>query len=522
MRAPLLLVALAWSVSDGHAQCGTCTTGDTCTVSPPFPTACPMIAPVGMVGAPYSFDVTFWIPPSFAEPSTGLNVVLQEVRVIGINNVPLGLTFEASHLDLIYYPQQDPFGCVRVCGIPMLPYNDSLVVRVLGTGTVGGIAINREQALRIPLVILPADGSNVGFAMSSDSACAPVTVEFAPLLIAPGLNSSFYWDFGNGNTYAGPDPPPQLFTTAGTHLVSLQTTVTVPMLAQVVLTGVSNAWCGDVDEPNLPLIGCVGQPDPYFTLTDALGGQFRSTTVSNVQSTTWNGLAIPLSFPPFTLRFYDSDAISADDLLGAFVLSGAIGTFPFSASGTAGSVLVQTQTVQAFSNVDSILVLPAPNTALVYDQDAGTLCAEDLDLVAYSWTLNGDPLPEETGPCVIAANGNWELTGTNSQGCVGSSSYSLVGLGMIDLAGLGGGVQISPVPNSGRFTVRASGLVGRGFVRISVIDAMGRTVHQEHLASSGPQLMRTIDLGAVAIGAYVLRLEDAGHMRSTRFLVSGL
>ena len=522
MRTPLLLLALVWSVLDGHAQCGTCTIGDTCTVSPPFPTACPLIAPVGMVGVPYSFDVTFWIPPSFAEPTTGLNVVLQEVRVIGINYVPLGLTFEANHPDLIYYPQQDQFGCVRVCGIPMLPYNDSLAVRVLGTGTVGGIGINQEQELRIPLVILPADGSNVGFAMSSDSACAPVTVEFAPLLTTPGLSSSFNWDFGNGNTYAGSDPPPQLFTTPGTHLVSLQTTVTVPMVTQVVLTGLSNAWCGDVDEPNIPLVGCVGQPDPYFTLTDAVGGEFRSTTVSNAQSNTWNGLAIPLSFPPFTLRFYDSDAISADDLLGTFVLSGATGTSPFSASGTTGSPLVQTQTIQVFNNVDSILVLPTPNTTLVYDQDAGTLCAEDPDLVEYSWTLDGVPLPGETGPCVAVANGNWELTGTNSQGCVGSSSYSLVGLGVEDLAGFGGGVQVSPVPNSGRFTVRAFGLTSGGVVRISVIDAMGRSVHQEALVSGGPQFVHAVDLGQIAAGAYVLRLDDAGRMRSTRFLVSGL
>ena len=75
-----LFVPLCWAVgSAGLAQCGACSIGDTCTVSPPFPTVCPQITPVGYVGHPYELDVTFWIPASFPEPTTQLNVVVDQV-----------------------------------------------------------------------------------------------------------------------------------------------------------------------------------------------------------------------------------------------------------------------------------------------------------------------------------------------------------------------------------------------------------------------------------------------------------
>ena len=127
MRSLLLSLAVLCGVAHGVAQCGPCVVGDTCTVDPPFPAVCPSVTPAGTVGVPFSIDVTFWLPPSFPEPTTQLNVVLEEVTLISIENLPLGLTYETNSPTLVFYPQQDPFGCVRVLSLihisePTRPY----------------------------------------------------------------------------------------------------------------------------------------------------------------------------------------------------------------------------------------------------------------------------------------------------------------------------------------------------------------------------------------------------------------
>ncbi|MBP7409381.1 MAG: hypothetical protein KA941_11545 [Flavobacteriales bacterium] len=519
MRSLLLSLAVLCGVAHGVAQCGPCVVGDTCTVDPPFPAVCPSVTPAGTVGVPFSIDVTFWLPPSFPEPTTQLNVVLEEVTLISIENLPLGLTYETNSPTLVFYPQQDPFGCVRVCGTPMVAGQDTIRIHAIAEGTVGGIATTLNQDINLPIQVLPASQDTVAdFTMNDTTGCEPVTVNYTPLLSGAGVTSAYDWSFGNGNSYQGADPPAQTYG-AGDYEVTLQTTVTGIMLTELSISAINDDWCGDVDEPNLPFVGCVGQPDLYFTVIDAQFASSRSPVINNVQSHTWSGLSIPLGFPPFTLQVYDEDGLSDDDLLGTFTFDASLGTLPISQAGTSGTRNVQVQTVQVFNYSDSVHVFPLPNTALTLNTTTNELCAADLGLVSYAWQLDGVLVPGETGPCVPAANGEWTVTGTSAQGCTGSSTLEVAGVGMNDL-GNGRLLDVFPVPNDGRFVVRASGWALGGSFWIHVLDPLGRSVYAERITAPSNELLRTIDLGTVAHGSYRLQVSDGAHV-ATRPLVVG-
>lgn len=513
-----MLAIVASSLSAlAFGQCGACFIGDTCTVSPPFPTVCPTITPTGIAGVPYELDVTFWIPPSFPEPTTQLNVVLQQITVVSIENVPLGLTYEANSPSLTYFPQSDPFGCVRVCGTPMQAGNDTLRLTAVAQGTVGGINTTQSQSLSIPIQVLPASADTVpDFTFSPDSACAPLTVSFSEAEGAPGMTAAFNWTFGNGNSFSGAAPPDQTYAAGGTYPVTLQRVFSVPMLAQLAITDIADSWCGDLDEPDLPFVGCVGQPDLYFTVMDSRLALWRSTVTSNVQSTTWNNLAIPLGFPPFTLSIYDNDDLSADDLLGTFTITSTTGSASFSESGTAGSLQVQVQTVLTTSYTDTVFVNPVPEVTLEADLENGLLCATPGDLAWYEWTLDGVALIGVNSACAPLANGDWVVTATNAEGCIGSASQSVNGVGIGEGGAADNGLNLEVWQGTEGLLVRLGQSTSGG--RLRLFDASARLVLTRDFAS-GTAMPLLIPVSSLANGCYVLKAERGGVVAARRVVL---
>ena len=55
------------------------------------------------------------------------------------------------------------------------------------------------------------------FSLSPSSGCAPLTVSYTNL----SASGDFVWDFGNGNTYSGQNPPDQTYNSDGEAIVSL-------------------------------------------------------------------------------------------------------------------------------------------------------------------------------------------------------------------------------------------------------------------------------------------------------------
>lgn len=518
MRRPFIVTGFLLHSLASYGQCGPCSWGDTCTVDPPFPTVCPAIPPTAFVGVPYGLDVTFWVPPSFPEPTTQLNVILDEVGLDAIENVPVGLNYEASSPDLLYHPQENPFGCVRVCGVPVIAGPDTIRIHVTATGTVGGIPTSRPYVLSLPIMVQPwPTDSLAGFASTPDSSCAPAQVLFtADTSIAQGVTNVFEWDFGNGSVFSGQLPPLQTFTEGGDYEVSFTRSYTAPVLVSLSLSGVNGAWCGDLDEPNLPLVGCLGQPDLYFTITDNRLGQERSTTLNNTQSGSWTNQSVVLGFPPFELRVYDSDGLSDDDLLGTFGFDGTAGAHPFSSGGTYGELVVEVQSLLDLSVTNSIHVLPAPEVALSLDLFAGLLCVENDSLAAYSWSLDGDPIPNETAACVPAQNGLWTVFVTDGLGCSASASFLVAGVGVQDIASSWESLSIQLLPG---FSLLMKHPRVHGPCRMSVFEPGGRLVLSERLSLS-PAGQTLVPIPSLSPGAYSVVILAGAELLAARLVVT--
>lgn len=507
-----LIAGLSLCYSGSLAQCGPCAWGDTCTVDPPFPTVCPAIPPAAYVGVPYSVDVTFWVPPSFPEPTTQLNVVLDEVSLDAVENIPVGLTYEASSPDLTYHPQINPFGCVRVCGVPLIAGPDTIRINVSATGTVGGVSTSQPYVLSLPISVLawPTD-SITGFGFAPDSSCAPADVLFWSDFGAPqGVDVEHEWTFGNGSSFSGAAPPVQSYADGGTFPVSLTRTYSAAVVSSLTVNGVSNAWCSDLDEPNLPIIGCVGQPDLYFTITDSRLGLERSTLMQNVTGGTWPTPGIVLGFPPFVLRVFDSDALSADDLLGTFTFDGAPGVHAFGAGGTTGSISIGYQQITSLITSDSITVLAPPSIEFSFDDVNGFLCVTNDSLSAYEWSLDGIAVPDETGPCASAQNGLWSVSVTDAYGCSSSAEFLISGVGISGADRAQRALSASVMHGN---LLRIDHPSTMPSARISVFDAEGRAVQNSttSLVGSGQTIVRLPEL---PMGVYSIAV-SAGQDRAT-------
>lgn len=426
---PAALLAALLPTAPLLAQCPGCVIDNTCTVSPAFPALCPLQPPDATAGEPYAADITFWLPANFTDPGTGFTVSFQQMTITGVSGLPFGLALETNEPTGIYYPQQNEYGCARICGTPLGPGTFTITISILAGVEFSGIPINAPQQFEIILNVLPGAGGNTGFSFSPTTGCGSAEVSFQALIDAAPQPTGWVWDFGNGSTSTDISPPVQTYDTPGTYTVTLETTISGYFLNSVAVTSVNNNWCGDIEEPfcncGTPIIGTC--PDLYFTLSDPNGVVYASNTIDGVTSAAWSGLAIPLENPPYTLTIWDEDVVSANDNLGTYLMMLAPGPQSFNvAGGTAGSVTLSLQVLQQFNDTDVVVVFAAPAPVVV--ENGGQLCVEDPgDLVAITWLLGGEEVETLTGACITPTGpGLWQAVGTNGFGCTGTSAPTVV------------------------------------------------------------------------------------------------
>ncbi|MBK9175334.1 MAG: T9SS type A sorting domain-containing protein [Flavobacteriales bacterium] len=411
------------------SQCDGCVPDQSCTASPAFPTLCPATAPDATVGEYYEQDFTFWMPTTFDDPGSGFTVSLLQLTITGVSGLPFGLSFTTNEPSGVYYPPDNEFGCARICGTPFGAGSYTVVIAVLAHVSASGFELDVPQTFSTAINVLPGSGSNTSFTFAPTSGCGSVIASFQALIDGSPSPTSYAWDFGNGNTSALASPPSQVFTVPGTYEITLQTTISAYVLNAVNVTGVNGNWCGDVEEPDLPLIGCTGAPDPYFVLTNASGGTYTSSSATDVSTASWGNLGLLLDNPPYSLSVYDEDVISGNDLLGTYNITlGGAGTFFFNvAGGTTGSINLSIEPQQVFQDTAEVVVFPLPDVVLVQNSITSELCAQDQTLNAYAWVLDGLPVPDETNPCLVPSSpGLWQVIGTNGFGCSDTSNVIVV------------------------------------------------------------------------------------------------
>ncbi len=425
----LLLLPFLLLLHGLRAQCPGCNPDLSCVSEPAFPTLCPSAPPDATAGEAYQADLTFWLPPTFTDAGSGITVNFLQMTVTGVQGLPFGLSFETNAPGSVYFPQQNAYGCARVCGTPLAPGTFPITIAVLASVEAGGFNLDVPQTFSLLLNVLPGSGGNSSFTYGPTAGCGSVTTSFEALIDGSPLITTHLWDLGNGSTSTAAIPPPQTYSTPGIHVINLQTTLSALVLDTLVLTGVNGNWCGDVEEPEVPFGGCIGDPDPYFVLTDGSGNTYTSSVVDNSTTATWAGLGLVLSAPPYSISFYDEDPISPDDLLGTYNLpAGSSGTVFFNVTGgTTGNLRIGLQVQQSFSDTDTVIVFAVPEMTLLADSATGTLCTTPDDLVNYLWFHDGDTVPDANGPCLVPDSaGLWWVEAISAQGCSATSDTAVV------------------------------------------------------------------------------------------------
>jgi len=424
MKHLLVYIFSFFIYTHSYSQCEGCIINPNCSSSPAEPSLCPEVLPDGTSNTYYEIDLTFFMPQQFAVEGVG-NVTLSRITINSVSGLPQGLLWSANEPSLIYNISSDPNtqrGCVRICGEPQVI--GAFTVSVNVTAEISSpINTSTEQSFTLPLQIFPGGGGNPGFSFSPSSGCDSITVNFTPTITNDNPPTLHTWDFGNGTVFNGSTPPSQNYTEPGIYEVSLLTEIQQYIITALTFTATTNAWCGDVEEPNI--FGCIGSPDIYFIVGNE-GTTTTSATIDDNTTAQFTNLSIPLTSNSFTLEFFDEDLISQNDPLGTTTINfNNIGTINFSTSEGIGFVTIATQVGLSFTVNDTIQVFDSPETpeisALI---SADPLCSGDSIILTstsanfYQWFTNGEIVNNaNNSEFIVYTTGLYAVEVADANGC---------------------------------------------------------------------------------------------------------
>lgn len=435
----LFLAAASYFVmQNANAQCPGCVINTNCVVTPAFPATCPADSmPEGYVAQPYSEDITFYMPEYFQVTSPVTQMVhLDELKILNVSGLPAGLSWQTNSANNTYHPSAgNEHGCARVCGTPQFPGTYTVIVYFQVTVTpqsIGGVTTQNESTTII-LKINPNPSGNSAFTIANPQGCAPHSTSFSPVIASNGNPLYTYtWDFGNGNTSTAENPPIQNYPNPGNYVVTQTTNVLQYQLTNVSFNVGSNTnWCGDVEEPSF-LGNCTGSPDLVFELRDNSSVIVHtSNEISNSMTATWSNLNIPLPNAPYTIQFWDIDAISQNDNLGIFTINPtATGTFNFSGGGVSGTFTIGTSIINSVTDSDTVVVYSVPPVLPISALPNDSVCENQSITLSvpggyiYQWFKDTTALFNATDSFIVVTNnsGNYWVKVSNQYGCITNSN----------------------------------------------------------------------------------------------------
>lgn len=435
----LSLFAFSLLMNVVYAQCPGCVIDQTCTVNPAAPTLCPAVLPDGLQNMPYDENVTFYMPAQFV--ASGFNVTLNQITVTSITGMPQGLNWQTSASPSnIFFPSSNPpateRGCVKICGTPTVFGQFNIIVSVSAEVSTPVGNVTQNESFSLPILITSPPGSNNSFAYNPSFGCAPLDVDFEATILPSGLEEVTYdWNFANGNTSTLLLPPTQSYAVADTYYVSLNTKKYAYRLAAVSVTTTGTNWCGDIEEPNIPFLGCTSSPDIFFEFTNN-GATQTGGTIDDQNSPTFSGVNYILTDALFSLQFYDEDLITGNDNLGNFLYTvTGPGTFNLTTNELVGTFTIDTVFSQQFFEIDTVIVFPTPAIPLISASGSVNFCDGDSVLLSvpagsntYQWYLNDTTIMiGENAPALnVNTSGAYSIVETNQFGCNNLSANTTV------------------------------------------------------------------------------------------------
>jgi hypothetical protein len=417
LRHGVLALLLSLVFDKGYGQCPTCVPDPNCVSTNGFPSVCPATPPNGIAGVYYEEQMTFNLPATFTDPSSGITVDLVDVTITSVTGLPFGLQFTLNDADGTFHPSAgDNLGCATTCGTPLLPGSYDVVINVSIVANAFGFPVTQQQSFASTMIIEPGEGSAGSFTYDNIADCGGLEVNFEAVIAAPVPSITTYsWDFGNGQTSTDVTPNTITYDNPGQYSAQLTTTISDFVVSSVNIASLSSNWGGDEDI-------LFGPADPYFTITDGNGNVvLTSTTVDNVGSNNWTDLSLMLTTPPYLIQVFDEDDITADDDLGTAAFLLEEGAFNFDmGNGTMGSIQINLEVTSQYTDSTTVSVFPDVDPTIV--QVDNGLNIPDPSLTNYVWYLNGVLLDAVFGPSLLmTAGGQYYAEVSNEYGCTATS-----------------------------------------------------------------------------------------------------
>jgi hypothetical protein len=470
----LLLVLTALISYHASAQCPSCTV-----VSNVHPNTGP--GDLGVVpsavtiqaGADTTIVFQYLMPQTLAV--SGLTATVTSVQILQVQNLPPATTSfcwtsDQAANNHIYYPQTYRYGCVTMNINTLAPAGTYTVnILVNGCGSAAGITQCQNQNVPLTITVLPPTG-NPFFSLSGNVACDSLEVDFTQTLIAPlPINPTTYsWDLGNGVLATGPTAN-TTYVGVGQYIVSLTETIEEYYISAASLTASSSGcYCGDIEEPTIPILGCTAAPEPYLII-NAGGGNVTLGNPSSNTTVSWSNIDIPISSTAVSIQAWEDDNGSPfgsqDDNLGSALLTfnsnPGIGSQSFSTSCANGSITLSKRVKATNTYTDTVNILPPSAIPLISNNGGNPICNGDSVVlsstvsVTYQWYLDSLAISGATAQSIVAKNEGDYYVITLDAGTICASSsavyaldFETVQIPVIGLTATGLGLYVSNIDNN--------------------------------------------------------------------------
>lgn len=410
----LLLFLCSFTVnSSGYTGCPGCLIS-----LPPLPTDTiytDSIQP-GNYGMNYEADISFRMPKTTTpvnavDPSIPAGIALDEIIITSLTGLPAGLDWEASQY--VFNPNNETDGCIRFCGVPL--QTGTFIIEINIEADI--FLISQQSKVVLSMVINPPVSNSDGFSMINGQGCGELEVSFVNNIPSNGqAGFSYIWNFDNGYTTTDENPYNQLYTEAGSYVVSYTAVIdTIGFLLNSV--NLTKSPCTDL----------FSQADPYIHIRNPDGLIIYTTPDQTNASLPVNFLFgdLPIGPGQYTLEVWDEDGgvDGSDDLCGII---------PFTRETTGsidiGSLAATFNIAHPFTTitaVDTIIVFPHPEPPLTGILEGSNPHCPGQQLVLGStyiegnqWYMDSTLLVDETNQSLSTTeSGQFWLVYTDLNGC---------------------------------------------------------------------------------------------------------
>lgn len=430
--------------------CPNCTPDQGYTVSPAAPAMNPMTLPDATAGVYYEQVIQVYLPQTFhISTPISIDVTLQSIDITGLIGMPTGLLWTkdgGGRTWTVTSNTATQHGCVTICGTPITPGNYNVTINVTATVDAGTYGVQASpQSFVLPIVVLPGSGGNASYTITPASGCDTADVTFhANLINTPEYPANTYsWDFGNGHTATGQDPPVQryIYTPLNNGVFVVSQTTTFYGYQIVSVSGHSTGsqvllcWTGwFASSFGTGVNETCTRPDMFFTIEGA-----TSPTVANSMDASWTWVH-DLSSYQFRIQFYDEDNVwfglvqNDDGGYADIVCNPSQYVYSYNTGKVSGNINVVPRQTDMITVVDTVYAYPSPVVPSITSLPNDSVCSGVMmslvssDTVnSINWYLDGTEIAGQTAPTYeTTQSGLYKLKVTSPEGCSNESTLSIV------------------------------------------------------------------------------------------------